>query len=157
MLPSLRRAVAGLEPALDTRTELTGADRIQDPDPSRILDVLERGSSMQPSQDLASPPHVVVGAFQARFLALYDRRTELVWDTAPNRALRHVLQSAARHLAAIGTPDSLELRAHFTSLAATEGLQQVGRMRTTDLLHRSLRAARYRCVLRLHRMLSVRD
>mgnify|MGYP006928179203 CR=1 FL=1 len=156
MLPALRRAVAGLEPALDTHTELTSAEQLRDPEPGRILDVLERTGALQPSQDLASPPHIVSGGFQARFLALYDRRTELVWDTAPNRALRHVLLAAARHLARLGTAEAMATRAHFTSLAASQALRNVGRMRTTDLLHRSLRAARYRCVLKVHRLLSAR-
>lgn len=153
MLPALRRAVSGLEPALDTQVELTGAESLRDPEPERILDALGRSDVLQPSQNLGSPPHVAIGNFRARFLALYDRRTELVWDTAPNRALRHVLQAAARRLGAIGTDDARELRSHYVSLAASRSLGAVGPMRATDLLHRSLRAARYRCVLQLHRVL----
>lgn len=154
MLPAVRRAVSALEPALDSVEELTPADRVQDPDPSRVLDLLHRPELIQPTQDLKSPAHLKAGRFQGRFLSVYDRRMELVWDTAPNRALRHVLLAAARRLGQEGGREARTLRSHYASLAGHDGMSGVGPMRATDLLHRSLRAARYRCVLKLHRLLT---
>jgi hypothetical protein len=153
VLPGLRRVVDGLEGALDVVEELTDVAYARDPVPHRMVETLSHPHRLLPVQDLSSPAHIRAGDFAVRLLSVVDRRTVLVWDTAPNRALLHGLRAAVRRLAAAGTPAAQRLRVHYASLTAAPGLKEAGAMRPTDLLHRSLRAARYRPVLTLHRLL----
>lgn len=169
LLEPLSRLARSLERDLVAVERAYPIHEVRQPLMERLSEAWSQPGRLHPVRDAFNTPHLrtrpwaslseaeraqrpVVGF---RILALSERRAQASLDTAPNRVLAHGLHQAARRLEgwmrqgsaldpslASRTQQARDRLRAIQARAFAE--QRPGAMRPADLLHRSLRGARYR-------------